>query len=219
MTTLGILFDLDGTVADTAPDMVAALNVLLTRHNRPTIDYKLARTQVSHGVKGMLKLGFSLEPEHSDYPLLAKDYLAIYQEMNHANSRLFPGMKSLITKCQQQQIALGIVTNKPRYLAEPLLRVLEVDQDFSCLNCGDDIPERKPDPKPLFNACDTLQVSANMCIYVGDALRDIEAGKNAGMKTILVSWGYFDAKVDNIQDWEADFLVDNCEQILSILAH
>ncbi len=213
----GLLFDLDGTLIDTSLDMGETLNELLEKHNKPALAQTLIRTQVSHGVRGLLKLGFNIDPDHDNYETLAKDFLNTYQSKNHQKSELFPGMESLLKTMMDDGIPLAIVTNKPRYLTEPLLERLEITQLFGCLICGDDLATRKPHPLPILTACENIEVLPEYSIYIGDAERDIEAGNKAGLVTMLVSWGYFDTNSDDIHNWQANHFIEDIAHLRQLL--
>jgi len=213
----GLIFDLDGTLIDTAPDMGATLNHLLQQAGRAPLSAQSIRRQVSHGVRGLLRLGFGLEFEAAEYAPLATEFLAYYDALNHPHSRLFDGIEALLRDAKKEGYALAIVTNKPRYLTESLLRVLHLESRFGTVICGDDFSERKPHPRPLFEACKRLGVQPARSFYVGDARRDIEAGNNAGMHTVLVNWGYFDAREDDVEHWPAERQVATAEELLRLL--
>ncbi len=198
-----VLFDLDGTFADTAPDLHNAMNRLLEREGRPAIDYDFFRPSVSHGSKAMLRVAFGIEPEDPAFPPLQKAFLTLYQENIAEQTRLFEGMQSLIEQLEAQSIAWGIVTNKPAYLTDPLMQQLGLAQRACAIVSGDTTAHPKPHPEPILHACRLAQADPKETIYVGDAERDIEAGKNAGTRTLIAGFGYL-SEEDNPTAWQAD---------------
>lgn len=216
MMVQAVLFDLDGTFLDTAQDMAWALNALLTEEGRAELPFDQIRPEVSNGARGLLGLGFQLGPEHGDFERLRTRYLDIYANNLHRHTRAFPGIDALVDDLEQRGQRWGIVTNKPRFLAEPLMRALGYWPRAACLVAGDDHPKRKPHPGPLLMACEHAGVPANATLYVGDAARDIEAGKNAGMGTITALYGYIPVG-ENPRDWQADAEVDAAEALLPLI--
>jgi phosphoglycolate phosphatase len=198
-----VLFDLDGTFADTAPDLHNAMNRLLEREGRAAIDYDFFRSSVSHGSKAMLRVAFGIEPEDPTFPPLQKAFLTLYQENIAEQTRLFEGMESLIEQLEEQSIAWGIVTNKPAYLTDPLMQQLGLVQRACAIVSGDTTAHPKPHPEPILHACRLAQADPKETIYVGDAERDIEAGKNAGTRTLVAGFGYL-SEDDNPTTWQAD---------------
>ncbi len=175
------------------------------------------RNKVSQGVRGLIGIGFGITPEESSYPDLAKEFLEIYQRRSHSHSVFFPGMEKLLNDYRDRDIPLGIVTNKPRYLTETLADRLDLSQWFGSIICGDDMPLKKPHPEPMLKACEELSANAERSVYLGDAKRDMEAGKNSGMLSVLVGWGYFNAEEDAVHSWPADHVTDTMEQLESLL--
>lgn len=208
-----ILFDLDGTLIDTAPDMAAALDSLCIEENRKPIPFKIVRPHVSHGSVALVKLAFGDGLDEKTLERLKKRYLDIYQQ-NIANaSRLFDEMNKVLKHLEKQKIKWGVVTNKPEWLTLPLMQALELDQRASCIVSGDTTENRKPHPEPMHHACELADSNPDECIYVGDALRDIEAGNNAGMKTIIAMYGYID-ETENTDAWNADETIQKPSEIL-----
>ncbi|MGB5831329.1 MAG: HAD-IA family hydrolase, partial [Thiohalocapsa sp.] len=168
-----VLFDLDGTFADTAADMAAALNALLRRHGRPPLPPDSARPHVSSGSRGMLAVGFGLTPADTDYDALRGEYLDIYARDICRHTRLFPGMSELVATLDARGVAWGIVTNKPGWLTEPLLTAMDLDPRPACVVSGDTVACAKPYPDPLLHACELIGQAPGACWYVGDDQRDI----------------------------------------------
>jgi len=210
-----VFFDLDGTLVDTAPDMVAVLQAMQRSHDLAPVDYELGRSQVSNGAIGLLGLGFpELEVSFGDDMHL--EYLERYAEMICEESRLFAGMGDLIDVLDDADCPWGVVTNKPENLTNPLLEALGLAARSACTISGDSLPVRKPDPAPLLLACDIAGVDAYRSIYVGDAARDIEAGLRAGMATIAAGYGYI-TEDDDPREWGADIIAPDTEELAQIL--
>jgi phosphoglycolate phosphatase len=200
-----VLFDLDGTLVDTAPDLRVALDALLARHGRPPCDPTAFRATVSRGGAAMLTLGFpELDPEPR--LRLLPEFLALYDSAIAAHSVLFDGMDDVLRAIERQG-RWGIVTNKPERLATRLVESMGLSSRCAVLIGGDTLPTRKPDPAPLLEACRRLGAAAGGCIYVGDDRRDIEAARAAAMRSVGARWGYFDPGED-IEAWGADFIAE-----------
>jgi 2-phosphoglycolate phosphatase len=199
-----VLFDLDGTLADTAPDLVRVLNRLLVEHGRTQMPYAIARNEVSNGAGGLLRLGFGDLSSPDELELLRRRFLDLYAEDVHSNSRLFIALDDIDDHCHE--VAWGVVTNKPEAFTRPLLAALGLAARTGCVVSGDRLPQRKPDPAPLKLAAEELGVAAERCVYVGDAPRDIEAGRNARMATIAAAYGYIRPR-DNPHAWGADVVI------------
>ncbi|MDO9180057.1 MAG: HAD-IA family hydrolase [Agitococcus sp.] len=209
-----VLFDLDGTLVDTAPDFVRVLNDLRLKYGRPALAYDEIRVAVSAGARAMIQVGF---PEYAldspEFAALRQEFLDNYGLGLAQESRLFSGMEDLLTALESRNIPWGIVTNKPRIYSVPLLAGLALNERCQVLVCPDDVSQTKPHPEPMYLACNTLSVSPEHTIYVGDHIRDIQAGNNAGMKTIAVGFGYIPSH-ENINDWQADYCVDNVAELV-----
>ncbi|VAW70496.1 Similar to phosphoglycolate phosphatase, clustered with ubiquinone biosynthesis SAM-dependent O-methyltransferase [hydrothermal vent metagenome] len=202
-----VLFDLDGTLIDTAPDMAHALNLLLKEENKPLIEFKNIRPMVSNGSAALVQLGFPEIENAQTIARLKQRYLEIYQRSLCQHSVLFPGMAELIDYIEQKKMNWGVVTNKPGWLTEPLMKQLKLTPRAACIISGDSTANRKPHPEPMHLACRLANTLAEHCIYVGDAQRDIQAGINAGMKTVVAGYGYIDDD-ENIADWGADHTIN-----------
>jgi phosphoglycolate phosphatase len=197
-----VLFDLDGTLLDTAPDLAAALNRLRRERGEPELPFALIRPTVSHGSPGMLKASFGIEAEDAGYAELNQRFLALYQEFIAGETALFPGMAEVLAHLEAQAIPWGIVTNKPGFLTEPLLKALGLWTRAVCVVSGDTLDKRKPDPEPLWYACEQVGVDPGRSLYVGDAERDVQAGNRAGMIALAAAFGYL-AVEDRPQEWGA----------------
>lgn len=211
-----ILFDLDGTLVDTAPDLGYALNLQRERHGLAPLPQCDIRPYASHGSKGLLAVGFNLVPEDGRFPAMREEYLNLYDQVFTRSPVLFDGIAEVLQEIEQRRIPWGIVTNKPRRFSEPLIKAMQLDQRVSCLVCGDDTVRAKPHPDTLLMACKMTGIKAGNCVYVGDAERDIQAGRAAGMKTIVALFGYIDAD-DNPGKWGADAMISSPAELLAFL--
>ena len=211
-----LLFDLDGTLADTAPDLAHALNLLRAEHRMPSLPFETIRPFVSHGATALIKLGFTAQPDTEEFAALRERFLAIYRDCLSVHTRLFPGIADLLDALEGRGIKWGIVTNKPSWLTEPLVADLGLRTRAACVVSGDTTENRKPHPEPMLHACQACGVTARECLYVGDARRDIEAGRNAGMRTLIALFGYL-GEADDPAEWAADGMVAEPHDILSWL--
>lgn len=211
-----VFFDLDGTLADTAPDLGGALNELLVEAGRPPLDMAILRPHVSAGTRGMLGIGFGLTPADSEYGLLAARFLDLYEERLCRATRLFQGIDALIDDLDARQIPWGIVTNKPSRFTLPLAECLKVAHRASAIVSGDSTPNPKPAPDPLLLACRVAGVSPRLTLYVGDDVRDIQAGRAAGTMTAAAAWGYLGNDLD-VRAWGADLTVESPLDLTGLL--
>ena len=213
-----VLFDLDGTLLDTAPDMTNALNLLLAEEGKAPLSDEECRDHVSHGSVAMIRLGFG-EPNVENEKVFEQRrlrFLDLYEKNLCLDTKLFVGMDETLLFLEEHDIPWGIVTNKPAFLTLPLLETLGLRDRACSVVSGDTLQQRKPDPAPMFLAANECGVLATECIYIGDALRDIEAGNNAHMTTLLASYGYIEASESPV-DWGADGIVEYPEEILQWL--
>jgi len=212
-----VLFDLDGTLADTAPDLGHAANLLLREEQRTELSLASLRPFTSQGVRGLLRAGFGMLPEHADYPRLAQRFLDLYEARLCDQTRLFPGIPELLDHLEARQLAWGVVTNKRRRFTEPLTVALGLSPRTHCIVSGDTTAEAKPSPVPILHACELLGCRPASTIYVGDDSRDIVAGKAAGCMTVAVSYGYLGDGLP-IADWGADLVIDHPDELAAVLA-
>ena len=213
MSIEAILVDLDGTLVDTAPDLVAVLNKLLKDRGRPPVPYAIARNEVSNGALGLLRLGFPQRSGDAELEPLRLEFLEVYTRDVCINSRLFNGLDSILSKLHEDSTPWGIVTNKPHSMTVPLLEKLDLPNPPGCVVSGDRLPQRKPHPAPLRLGAEELGIDAERCVYVGDARRDIDAGRAAGMVTIAAAYGYIRAGDDPAQ-WGASALIRRPGELL-----
>jgi N-acetyl-D-muramate 6-phosphate phosphatase len=216
MTIEAVLFDLDGTLVDTAPDLVRVLNLLLREEGRPCMPYAVARNEVSNGALGLIRLGFGGEPAERELQRLRQRFLVLYQRNICINSFIFHGLSDILSALSEIHLRWGIVTNKPRAFTEPLLQRLGLDRHAACVVSGDSLPQRKPHPAPLQLASRELGLPAERCIYVGDAQRDIEAGHAAGMATVAAAYGYIRPQ-DDPHAWGAHAVIRRPRDIEPVL--
>ena len=208
-----VLFDLDGTLADTAPDLAHALNALLVEEGKKALPNDTIRPEVSHGASALVTLGFGQKPGDSEFDRLRQRFLVLYTENLCRHTRLFDGIPPLLQALQKQGINWGVVTNKPAFLTDPLMAQLRPEPAPICVVSGDTVPNRKPHPEPMLHACAAAGSRPEQCLYVGDAERDILAGRHAGMKTLVALFGYINGH-ETPERWGADGLVRAPGEIL-----
>lgn len=211
-----ILFDLDGTLVDTAPDLGYALNLQLKKHGKKPLSDAAVRPFASHGSRGLIGLGFGITPADDHFIAMRDEYLSIYGTVFTRSPVLLPGIAALLEVIESKNLRWGIVTNKPRRFTVPLIESMGLHKRAACVVSGDDAPQPKPSPATLLLACDKVGVKPENCIYVGDAERDIQAGKAAGMKTVVALFGYIDV-TDKPQAWGADALIQSPDELLNEL--
>ena len=212
-----VLFDLDGTLADTAPDLGGALNQLLLEQGRAPLSMAQLRPHVSSGARGMIGAGLGMTPADPAYLVLQQRFLAIYQEALCVGTRLFEGMAEHLDELEKQGIPWGIVTNKSQRFAIPLMEGLGLRQRSLCIVCGDSAQRSKPHAHPMQLASAVIGIAATDCIYGGDDERDVISGRAVGMKTVIAAWGYLgDGKPPAA--WGADAIAASPHDILGIAA-
>lgn len=212
-----ILFDLDGTLVDTAPDLGLALNMQRERHGLPALPLETIRPYASHGSRGLLSVGFGLKPEDPDFAEMREEYLALYDEVFTRSPELFPGVPELLSALEGRNIRWGVVTNKPARFTNPLLAAIGLDKRSACTVSGDDAPRPKPYPDTLLLALQKARVEPQHCLYVGDAERDMQAAGAAGIRSVVALYGYID-ETDRPHTWGADAAIANPQQVLELIA-
>lgn len=213
----GVLFDLDGTLLDTAPEFTFCLNQILHDVGKPPVTVAALREHVSFGIKGMLAFAF---PEISDPAALtshACTFRKLYDKHLGQHTGLFPGIPELLTWLTEQNIPWGIVTNKPKHFTQPLVAQFHELSKSGTLIAGDTLPVSKPDPAPLFAACAELNIQPGESWFLGDSLTDLKAGRNAGMQCVLVDYGYLPTQED-VRAWEADHYIPHPDAMRKILS-
>ncbi len=213
-----VLFDLDGTLADTAPDLAAALNAVRLSKGKSALPFEKIRPAVSHGGKALIEVGFDLVPDSDEAEMLRLQLLDHYRKNIARHTRLFPGMDKVLAYIEGNGDNWGVVTNKPGWLTEPLMSELDLQQRAACIVSGDSLDQRKPHPAPLLHACKLAGSQPEQCVYIGDAERDIIAGNRAGMHTLLALFGYID-EADQPHKWGADATLESPEELLHWLSN
>jgi N-acetyl-D-muramate 6-phosphate phosphatase len=212
-----VLFDLDGTFADTAPDLAAAINHARATRHLPPLPLEALRPQASHGSRGLLKAGFDIEPEHPDYGALRDIFLDYYARNICVHTQLFGDTAELVAELEQCGIKWGIVTNKPHRFTVPLMQALGYADRAACLISGDTCAHGKPHPEPMLKACEIIGVSPAQCLYLGDDLRDMQAANAAGMRGIIANYGYLSGDA-SVKNWNAHASVNKPTELLDLIA-
>ncbi|TAJ93787.1 MAG: HAD family hydrolase [Gammaproteobacteria bacterium] len=211
-----VLFDLDGTLADTGPDLAGALNLLLREEGREPLPYRTIRPLVSHGGLIMISSCLGIAVDSMEMRRLHRRFLEIYRTRIAAETDLFQGMDEVLASLEALALPWGIVTNKPEFLTTPLIAALRLDHRAACVVSGDTLEYSKPHPAPLLHACQVAGRAPSRSLYIGDARRDIEAGLNAGMRTLVALYGYLGAD-DRPETWGATGMIQDPAELLAWL--
>lgn len=211
-----VLFDLDGTLADTAPDLGEAANRLRQRYELLPLPLTTLRPHTSHGVRGMLETAFGVGQDDPRYASLAEQFLELYADRLCHHTTLFDGMDELLGALERASIKWGIVTNKRMRYTDPLIAALSLDRRACCVISGDSAARPKPAPDPLLLACKQASLAPSRCVYVGDDLRDIEAGRAAGMTTVAAAYGYLGNDTP-VEHWQADAIIHSPKELLRLM--
>ena len=211
-----VLFDFDGTLADTAPDLAAALNKMLADRGRPALPIETVRPHASSGARGLLRIGFGVTPEDATYTAMRDEFLANYSTAICVHTRLFPGIQELLDSIETRKLVWGIVTNKAVRLTTPLVMQLGLAKRAGCVVGGDTTPHLKPHPASLLHAAGAIGVKPSDCCYLGDDLRDIQAAKAAGMFSVAVEYGYSGTESGGPRGWNAEAVIG---QPMDLLRH
>lgn len=203
-----VFFDLDGTLADTAPDLGYALNLLREQRGLPHLAQDIIRPYASHGARGLLQIGLGLTPENPDFGAARLEFLAFYERYLCHYTQLFAGIAELLDGLEKRGIPWGIVTNKPARFTDPLIERLGLAQRAACIVSGDTCANAKPHPEPLLHAARQAGKDPAKSLYVGDAARDIEAARAAGMTALVALYGYLD-ETDRPHEWQADGAIES----------
>lgn len=212
-----MLFDLDGTLIDSAPDLAGAGNEMRLARSLPPLPYESFRPMVGSGARGMVGIALQVTPADAGYEALRDEFLDRYQARMTRETRVFDAMLPVLDRLEAMAVPWGIVTNKASRFAEPLVRWLGLDRRAAALVCGDTTPRAKPHPDPLLEAARRIGRQPSGCIYVGDDLRDVQAGHAAGMGTVVAAWGYLGLG-DAIEAWGADHIVRTPAELLNLEA-
>ena len=213
-TVSAILFDFDGTLADTAPDLAGAVNEMLADRGLSPVSFEMLRKMASQGARGLLKVAFNVDREDAQFEALRVEFLDRYEARMTSQSSLFKGISSLLAWLDVQALPWGIVTNKATRFALPIIEKFGLSSHINV--CGDTTAYSKPHPEPLLYAARTLKVKPAECIYVGDDLRDVQAAKAAGMRSIVAAFGYL-GEEDQLEDWGADYIIQQPKEIVQLI--
>lgn len=211
-----VLFDLDGTLIDSAPDLAGAINDMRLERGLAPVPYAALRAEVGTGARGMVGRAFGLTPQDDGFAALREEFLARYDARKTRETALFPAMRPVLDALRMAGVPWGIVTNKAAWLAEPLVAALDGLADTAALVCGDTTPRAKPHPDPLLEAARRLAVAPADCAYVGDDLRDMQAARAAGMRAVVAHWGYLGADAI-VTEWQADAVADTPDALAAWL--
>jgi 2-phosphoglycolate phosphatase len=211
-----LLFDLDGTLLDTAPDFISALNKQLELHGRAPLPDHAIRTSVTNGSVGLIQDGFGMAPDHPQFEILREEFLELYFANLADKTALFAGLQLVLDDCAARNIPWGVVTNKPWRYTESAMVQLGLMDAAATVICPDHVKHAKPDPESILLACSEIATAPQDCLYVGDHVRDIDAGRAAGTRNIAAAWGYIETS-ENIHNWQADWIVDQSEQLHGLL--
>jgi 2-phosphoglycolate phosphatase len=212
-----VLFDLDGTLIDSAPDLAGAGNEMRLARGLPALPYASFRPMVGAGARGMVGIALQVGPADAAYEALRDEFLERYEARMTLETRVFPDMRPLLDMLRAMDVPWGIVTNKATRLAEPLVQALGLDRHAAALVCGDTTAHAKPHPAPLLEAARRMGIAAEACVYVGDDLRDVQAGHAAAMGTVVAAWGYLGLG-DAVEGWGADHIIRSPIELLKLLA-
>lgn len=208
-----VLFDLDGTLIDTANDLGLALNSLLREHALPILSLEQIRPEAGRGSKGLIKLGFDIEESDLRYTTLCENLLNYYETYLLNTTALFHGMEEVLLYLEKKQIPWGIVTNKPEKFTYEILRGLQLTERAGCIISGDTLQNRKPHPQPLLHACEQLKQNPENCLYIGDSETDVIASKAAGLNSLVALYGYI-PKIEDPKTWRADGYIQHPLEIM-----
>jgi len=208
-----VFFDLDGTLADTAPDLAASLNQLLAEQGKAVLTFDVIRPTVSLGGNALVRLAFNIDEDKPEFISLRQRFLEIYKSRLHSGTHLFPGMPRVLDTLESDGLVWGVITNKPSWLTLPLMQKLGLDKRAKCIICGDTTENKKPHPAPMLHACKITDSDPGCSLYVGDAERDIEAGRAAGMHTLIAQYGYI-GKDEEPSQWQADGVISDPGEII-----
>ena len=212
-----VLFDLDGTLVDSAPDLAGTANELRAAHDMPPLAYERFRPMVGSGARGMLGVAFGIDASDARFEALRVEFLRLYERRMTQETRIFDDMLAVLAALDVAGSPWGIVTNKAARFTDPLTRALGLDGRAATVISGDTTPYSKPHPEPLLEAARRVGIAPADCIYVGDDLRDVQAGRAAGMATVAVTWGYL-GMAEPVQLWQADHVVESAAQLLNLLS-
>ncbi|HEX5768710.1 MAG TPA: HAD-IA family hydrolase [Burkholderiales bacterium] len=215
MPSRAVLFDFDGTLADTAPDLAAAVNRMRVEQGYEAMPLERLRPFASAGARGLLQAAFRVKPDDAEYKAMRQEFLDLYAESCCGETRLFPGIAELLRELAQRHIRWGVVTNKATRFTERILAHLELKPD--CVACGDTTPHLKPHPAPLLHAAGQMHLAPSSCWFLGDDLRDMKAARAAGMRPVAVEWGYHHPESGGPNTWEAEAVIAQPMDLVRLL--
>ena len=215
MPSRAVLFDFDGTLADTAPDLAAAVNRLRADQGLEPMPLAQLRPFASAGARGLVHAGFGVKPGDDEYDALREAFLEFYRERPCVDTRLFPGIAELLQEFARRAIPWGVVTNKATRFTDRIIATLQLAP--ACVVCGDTTPHLKPHPAPMLLAAEQLALPAKDCVYLGDDLRDIQAARAAGMRAVAVDWGYHHPESGGPEAWNADAVIVHPRDLIGLL--
>ena len=216
MRLRAVLFDMDGTLLDSAPDFIAVCQAMRVERGLAMVDDQLIREQISGGARAMVASAFSMAPEADGFEDLRLEFLQRYQQHCAVLTRPFAGIEPLLADIEHAKLIWGVATNKPLRFAEPIMQQLGLAQRSAVLVCPDHVSRSKPDPEMILLACAKIGIAPNATLFVGDDARDIEAGRAAGCKTVAVTWGYIHPE-DNPNHWGADAIIEHPAELRTLL--
>jgi N-acetyl-D-muramate 6-phosphate phosphatase len=208
-----VLFDFDGTLADTAADLSRAINQLRAARGLDDFPLEKLRPFASAGARGMLQAALSILPDHPEFTSMRDEFLRHYADAICVDTRLFPGMEPLLEEIEKRGLRWGIVTNKSARFTNEIIAALGLTPRAACVVCGDTTPHLKPHPASLLHAAKELALEPAACVYLGDDLRDIQAARSAGMRSVAVAWGYG----ADLQAWQADAVISQPPELVALL--
>lgn len=211
-----LFFDLDGTLLDTAPDLATAINIVLGARGQAPLSLEEIRPTIAKGTRSMVWGAFGIDPQHPDYEAIKNDLFTAYQDNLTKQTSYFDGMETVLNYLDDKHLPWGIVTNKPGWLATPLIEYFELNKRSRCLISGDTLAKKKPDPDPLFHACTLTGVSPTSSLYIGDSESDVQAAKAAGMLAMVAAYGYLEHD-SQPHTWQADAMIDAPLEIIEWL--
>jgi len=217
LRTAAVLFDLDGTLIDSAPDLAGAANDMRLARGLPEAPYAQLRAMVGSGARGMVGVAFGVAPDDASFEALRDEFLDRYERRMTERTRVFDVVEPLLVELESRRVPWGIVTNKAMRFAGPLVASLGLAQRAAVVVAGDSTPHSKPHPAPLLEAARRLGVDPASCLYVGDDIRDVQAGRAAGMLTVAVTWGYL-GLAEPVDQWGAHHLIDEPHEVLQLLS-
>ncbi len=217
-TISAVLFDLDGTLLDTVPDLAGALNTLRQRYQLPSLAIDQVRQVTSYGSPGFIKLGFDIDTDHPTYPQLKEEFYTLYENRISSETRPFEGVEFVLEKLKQQNLPWGIVTNKVEHLARKVISDLGLLEHCACVIGGDTTAFSKPSPEPLYAACSIINCAPESCLFIGDSILDVEAAKRASMRSVVALYGYIPQNEDP-SSWGANYSISKPEELLNWIFH